>query len=160
MAYFDPRNPRFAPKMHYTRSFTSRYFGGNPIWAAGLPDVTRPRGPAQVGHPGPSPWPLSDNDDDSITTLSGGIGEPAQEEDENQVYSHVRSTAGGYVNFWSMHDNQTRSEWVKWKREQEKRRKRTTRVGGERRRWVYRNGRNAGKQVGAQRRRDDRGRWV
>jgi hypothetical protein len=100
------------------------------------------------------------------------LGEPVDDEQGIQP-SHVRHAPGGWVWILTQEDFAVwKSEEAKEKRKEERKKEQARRnrragiLGAERRRWVWRNGKPAGrggkgkKVVGATRRRDDRGRFL
>jgi hypothetical protein len=107
---------------------------------------------------------FDDDEDDDVPPLS--LGESEFPENEGNSTTHIRSISGGYVNIWTRGEWASRAEELKRSRQRARRQKRNSRIGSERRRWVWRNGKPAGrggkgkKKIGAQRRRDVNGRFV
>lgn len=160
-----PKAPK-PRKIHWTRSYVRNNpnlpNNAHPWLNHPLPSNDRTRGPTQEGHPGAIHGDFVDDGDD-IPSLS--LGEVKFPDNNKDGTTHIRSISGGYVNIWTKKEWASRVEYLKWSRQWTKRQQRNTRIGSERRRWVWRNGKPAGrggkgKKTGVDRRRDDKGRFV
>lgn len=151
-------------KIYFTRQHvrTNHPTGRHPWLGIALPTTSHRRGPTQEGHPNPSLGPSTDTSDVPTFPYLGAPLYP-----KGDVTTHVRSKRGGYVNFWTHSQHKSHAAYLKSKKAKTRRAKMGgSRVGSERRRWVWRHGKPAGrggkgkKVVGVERRRDTRGQFV
>jgi hypothetical protein len=170
MVMIDPTTRRL---VHCTRSYIQNHHPTrqHPYLDVPLPPPTRRRRrPAaqQEGHSGAIAFGFVDEEDlPAVPNDLPSLGEALYPNDDfASMATHVRTTIGGEVHFLTRRDFAAQVEYRKWAKKYSARKKRSAGAGCERRRWVWKHGRPAGREgkgkkvAGEKRDRDERGRFI